>query len=292
MKQIVFSLFCIFSISSFGQDVEWFELGTTWTFNHLMAFDSNQEEYLAEFEVTDITEFNGITCSKVESTQGGLWCISVEPPYYFYESNDSIFYSTESMDNFELAFVFEGADSWVFHFMYQEFSQEFLVSLLSSETISVEGFSLKRQELDYSAIGEQFVDMPSEIEVIEFVGALETFIIPFGTGGACDGAYNIELRCFSSPTFDYLNPEFTSCTLSLDEVQKERQIFFPNPAEENISWAEPIDQISIFDATGKLLLQKQINGEQSLSVEHLPSGFYTVLFKDGDTIFSQKLIIE
>ncbi|MGB6035487.1 MAG: T9SS type A sorting domain-containing protein [Cryomorphaceae bacterium] len=292
MKQIVFSLFCIFSMPSFAQDAQWFELGTTWTFNHLMAFDSNQDEYLAEFEVTEITEFNGVTCSKVESTQGGLWCISVEPPYYFYESNDSIFYAVENMDHFELAFVFDGSDSWVFPFMYQEFSQEFLVSLSSSEIISVDGFSLKRQELNYSAIGEVYVDMLSELEVIEYVGALETFIIPFGTGGACDGACNIQLRCFSSPTFDYQNPEFSSCTLSSDEVQKERQVFFPNPAAENISWAEPIDQISLFDATGKLLLQKQINGEQSLSIEHLPSGFYTVIFQDGDTNFSQKLIIE
>jgi hypothetical protein len=75
-------------------------------------------------------------------------------------------------------------------------------------------------------------------------------------------------------------------------VQKERQIFFPNPASESISWAEPIDQISLFDAAGKLLMQKQINGEQSLSVEHLPSGFYTVLINDGLNFFSQKLIIE
>lgn len=292
MKNIAYSLFCLFSISSIAQEPEWFELGTTWTFNHLMAFDQNQEEYLAEFEVTEILEYNGVSCSKIEATQGGLWCISVEPPYYFYESNDSIFYAVENMDDFELAFVFDGSDSWVFPFVYQEFPQEFLVSLVSSETISVEGFSLKRQELDYSAIGEQFVDMPSEIEVIEFVGALETFIIPFGTGGTCDGAYNIQLRCFSSPSFDYQNPEFSSCTLSSDEVQKERQIFFPNPASENISWVEPIDHISLFDATGKLLLQKQINGEQSLSVEHLPPGFYTILINDGATVFSQKLIIE
>lgn len=294
MKQFSFFVFLIFSISSSAQDSQWFELGTTWTFSHEFAFDQNQQEYIAEFQVTEILEYNGHLSSKIESTQGGLTCLSVQPPYYLYESNDSVFYSSGSLEGFELAYIFGGSESWIFPVISDfSYAEDYLITVMDSEVENIGGLDIEVLTLEYLNSGEGINEIyPTNIRVIEYVGALNFFVVPFGNFGLCDGEYNIKLRCFSSPSFDYQNPEFTSCTLSLDEVQKNHQIFFPNPAAENISWAEPIDQISVFDATGKLLLQKQINGEQSLSVEHLPSGFYTVLFQDGDTNFSQKIIIE
>ena len=99
MKYLLTIITCfIVSISS-AQTPEWFELGTTWSYKHRLAFDWFSQEYLAEFQVTELTEYNGQACAKIEATDGNLMCLSVEPPYYVYESNDSIFYSSSTMSD-------------------------------------------------------------------------------------------------------------------------------------------------------------------------------------------------
>ena len=294
MKQIVFSLFCIFSISSSAQDAEWFELGTTWVYNWNSVGDISQADITTTYSVTELTDFLGQPCSKIEALPSGLGCLHNEPPYYMYESNDTVYYATEEMDSFAIGMIYSDGAEWIYTVDWNGTQESMSANVSGLTTVNIDGQELAALQVTYSHLSglEGMIEMfPATRTVWQYMGDPAMFIIPFGKFGICDIESNLELRCFSSPSLNYLNQDFSSCTLSSDEVQKERQIFFPNPAEENISWTEPIDQISLFDATGKLLLQKQINGEQSLSVEHLPSGFYTVIFQDGDTNFSQKLII-
>jgi hypothetical protein len=295
MKHIVFSLFCIFSLASSAQEPQWFELGTTWVYNWNSVGDISQADITTTYSVTELTDFLGQPCSKIEAVPSGLGCLLNEPPYYMYESNDTVYYATEAMDSFAIGMIYSEGAEWIYTVEMNGVQESMSVVVSEVSFVTISGQELVELQVTYSHLSgfEGMIEMfPATRTVLEYLGDPAMFVIPFGRFGICDIETNVELRCFTSSSLNYLNPDFSSCTLSLDEVQKERQIFFPNPASENISWAEPIDQISLFDATGKLLLQKQINGYQSLSVEHLPPGFYTVLIKDGDTNFSQKLIIE
>ncbi|MCZ4409827.1 T9SS type A sorting domain-containing protein [Cryomorphaceae bacterium 1068] len=295
MKPFFFFVFFIFSISTSAQDAEWFELGTTWVYNWNSVGDISQEDITTTYSVTELTDFLGQPCSKIEPLPSGLGCLHNEPPYYMYESNDTVYYATQEMDSFAIGMIYSDGAEWIYTVDLNGTQESMSATVSGLTTVTIDGQELAVLQVTYSHLSgfEGMIEMfPATRTVWEYMGDPAMFIIPFGKFGICDIETNLELRCFTSPSLDYLNPDFSSCTLSLDEVQKNRQIFFPNPATESISWAEPIDQISLFDVTGKLILQKQINSEQYLSVEHLPPGIYTVLIKDGDTNFSQKIIIE
>lgn len=295
MRPLLTLLIAFNSLFSSAQESVWFELGTTWVYNWNGVVDPDQEDFTYTYTVTELTEYLGQPCSKIEAESGFFGCLLALPPYYMYESNDTVYFATEEMNEFAIGMIYTEGAEWVYTVEYFDLEGSLNATVSDLSTITIDGQELAALQVTYSPVSEedQWIELfPETRTVWEYMGDPNMFIIPFGKIGFCDFEIAEELRCFTSPSLDYLNPDFSSCTLSLDEVQQERQIFFPNPAAENISWAEPIDQISLFDATGKLLLQKQINGEQSLSVEHLPSGFYTVFFNDGDTNFSQKLIIE
>jgi hypothetical protein len=79
------------------------------------------------------------------------------------------------------------------------------------------------------------------------------------------------------------------------EDQKRNELkIYPNPATDHIFWNDKsVDEISIYNSLGQLVLQSQLqNSENSLSVEILESGFYVVVIKADETIFSQKLILK
>jgi hypothetical protein len=87
-----------------------------------------------------------------------------------------------------------------------------------------------------------------------------------------------------------LNQGFVSTD---DQRQKELRIY-PNPASDQISWnAEVVDEINIYNSLGQKVLQSNsLLGVKSVSVEMLESGFYVVVFKANNGIFSEKLIIK
>gem|GEM_PF-4667078 len=69
-------------------------------------------------------------------------------------------------------------------------------------------------------------------------------------------------------------------------------MIYPNPASESISWDRPIDELRIFDALGKLVLQRsRMRSTASLSVIDLDPGLYTVVITAEEDNFSQKLIL-
>jgi hypothetical protein len=257
-------------------EVGWFELGTTWTYIHQYAFDPAQDNYIAEFEVTELTEFNGKECAKIESISGGLGCLSVQPPYYMYESNDSIFYCTGSMTQFELGLVMSGSESWEFNVVSEWSNAQFLVNVESFYSEMVLGIELDAVDLEYEPTGGGLSEIvPGNLSAIDYVGALRYFIIPFGNAGFCDGAYNIELCSFSSPSFSYQSPSQASCILSSIEEKNEVLRFYPNPAQDYLSWNEVIERINIFDLSGRLVLARSLAySKRKMDVQFLPSGMY------------------
>lgn len=287
-------LIFLFAISV-AQEPQWFELGTTWTYNWNGVVDPDQEDFIYSYTVTEITEYLGQSCSKIEAVAGSFGCILVEPPYYMYHSNDTVFYATAGMAEFAIGYVLSENAEWLYTVSMDELTEVLSATVMDVSEVSIDGQQLSTYDVEYNHHSGFMIlaeISPPLRKVWEFIGDLNMVIVPFGVSPVCDIESSVKLRCFSSPSFSYQNPDFESCTLGLTEADREATRVFPNPAEGIIYWDNPVDQIALFDATGKLLLQKQINGEQSMSVENLPPGFYTVLFTEKNSSFSQKLIIK
>jgi hypothetical protein len=170
------------------------------------------------------------------------------------------------------------------------------VSVLDVYSTPIDGQEIATYEIEYnhlSGVVGLVEIFPAQRIVWEYIGDPDMFIVPFGVSPVCDVEINVELRCFTSPSLNYQSQNFSSCTLGLNETKETPQSFFPNPSVGTIAWNEPIDQLSIYDTSAKLVLQKQTkNSERSLSVEDLPGGFYTLVFEMNDTFFSQRLIVQ
>ncbi|OAV45800.1 hypothetical protein A3850_004935 [Lewinella sp. 4G2] len=89
-----------------------------------------------------------------------------------------------------------------------------------------------------------------------------------------------ELRVFGEPVTSVTNPTGTPVALS------------PNPADTQVNFtgAEDYQSVSVFDQTGRLVLEQQIGTSTSLDVRALRSGVYLVRFEGAGTAFITKLV--
>ncbi len=83
-------------------------------------------------------------------------------------------------------------------------------------------------------------------------------------------------------------------TLGTDDIQQlQGGLIYPNPAYDAIFWDDSFQSLTIYDVTGKVVLQNtQAFNTQSLDVRDLNNGFYMVVVKKENMLFSQKLVIE
>lgn len=79
-----------------------------------------------------------------------------------------------------------------------------------------------------------------------------------------------------------------------EDQNREELKIYPNPASDHIFWSDKsIEEISIYNALGQMVLQSNsLSGANTISVEILESGFYVVVLKANNSIFSEKLIIK
>ena len=86
------------------------------------------------------------------------------------------------------------------------------------------------------------------------------------------------------------------CGLSVDEFDAAQVVMYPNPAgdELQIQWNanEPLEAITIFDITGKQVLNVTLNQQTGLSVDvsELAAGLYLVKFQSSAGTAVQRLI--
>ncbi|WP_420378608.1 T9SS type A sorting domain-containing protein [Gilvibacter sp.] len=86
------------------------------------------------------------------------------------------------------------------------------------------------------------------------------------------------------------------CGLSVDEFDAAQVVMYPNPAgdELQIQWNanEPLEAITIFDITGKQVLNLELNQQTGLSVDvsELATGLYLVKFQSSAGTAVQRLI--
>lgn len=82
-------------------------------------------------------------------------------------------------------------------------------------------------------------------------------------------------------------------TLGLDESKNEWITLYPNPAEDKIQFSgAAVKEVSIYDLTGKLVLEATNISNNEVSVNHIQTGIYQVVLKTGNSISTQKLVIK
>ena len=81
--------------------------------------------------------------------------------------------------------------------------------------------------------------------------------------------------------------------LGLDESKSETIHLYPNPAEDKIKFSgASVTEASIYDLTGKLVLETKNILNNELSLNNLQTGIYQVVLKTNSTISTQKLVIK
>lgn len=82
--------------------------------------------------------------------------------------------------------------------------------------------------------------------------------------------------------------------LGITNISSRKIILYPNPVVDNLL-IKPIDdttfRLTLYDAIGKMVFDKEISGEESISLSHLNSGIYfAYLWKENQKIEVVKLI--
>ncbi len=88
---------------------------------------------------------------------------------------------------------------------------------------------------------------------------------------------------------------FDPSLASIDEVQGLNVSVYPNPANDLINIKSTLSEgsITIFDMTGKLLINQQISGAMnSINTSELKNGIYNLIISNGEKTSSEKLIIQ
>ncbi|NEN22743.1 T9SS type A sorting domain-containing protein [Cryomorpha ignava] len=297
----IFTFLFLAPFCLFAQQNSWFETGSLWVYNY--GIMSEPEHYQATFGITQ-TIFADKLCFEMDIDNFPFLCSPVSPPYYFYESNDSIYFATEVDSTFRMVYNFNAVpgDTWI-HTIPIEFNnsyQPLLVEVVAVNEVSIDGMIVNELILSYS---NPFMPPPQldfytqEISVLEYIGATSGFFIPLGSIPACDNETDIKLQCFGSPSLIYTNPEFGSCFLSASAAPDPIELkFYPNPAREyltiDIDFAGA-STLKITQLDGKTVFIENINsGLANIELPALSAGMYVVEVSNAEVRHFGKLQIE
>ncbi len=128
------------------------------------------------------------------------------------------------------------------------------------------------------------------------------FHVNWGWGGLYDGYYycsalNPGSYNFTSGQGAIIRIMPQSITTGVEEEHVSGELhLYPNPANEvlNIEWDEPVDNITIINSLGQIVLTNQqsaINDQQSMDIRSLPTGLYFVEVYSGSIQKTSRLVI-
>ena len=278
------SILCgmLFSLNAAGQTGQWFEPESTWTYNFGIA--TGPEHYSSRYILEGPLEIDGQEAYKMVLAEGSMFhfCSApLDPPFYFYEENDSIYYTTEQDGPFYLLFDFsaEVGDSWNVEFTSAEGSGYITYTVLQKEIENTGGEDLIKLTLEGTAPESTGIVVENPVVVYETMGATSYFFAPLGHFATIDCATTAVLQCFESPSFSYLNPSFENCELAtgIASVKKQSLTVFPNPVVNKLEISSDalIRSVRIVDLRGRLGLEKAVEAHLvKMDVSSLPAGIY------------------
>lgn len=296
-----FAFFCLAPLLTLAQDINWFEPGSSWTYNYQTI--DGPEQFQSNF-IIDGTTFADQACVIMETAGDYPFLCSPFPtPFYFYESNDSVFFATEIDSTFRLAYNFTAdvGDSWPFiiPLSIDGSVETYNVEVVALSTINFDGTDVKKMLLNYQNISENPVleIYPEEMSIIQYLGATHELFAPFGKYTFCDALSTVQIQCFNSPSLNYTNPEFGNCILSVPQASEQRVLkFYPNPARDYITITTDLTGNSMLKITqldGKIVYYRPIDsGTEKVGIADLSVGMYIIEVSTANERSFGKLLIQ
>jgi len=85
----------------------------------------------------------------------------------------------------------------------------------------------------------------------------------------------------------------TSVEPNYPKESKEQFTMYPNPAENLVNFAGNPDYVTLYDISGRILLQQSITADTSgIQIDNLPNGIYVVALKKNDYTEIKRLIVQ
>lgn len=140
------------------------------------------------------------------------------------------------------------------------------------------------------------VDSCYSISIVEGIGSVFGLIAPL-PGCITDGDY-YQLQCYTENNVVVYPPNAGPCALidklTETDVASKEILLFPNPSN-NAFFIESntviLEQLALYDISGKLVRSARLNGVKKYLIEGLESGYYTLQLTGSDTkVYNKKLI--
>jgi beta-glucanase (GH16 family) len=82
-----------------------------------------------------------------------------------------------------------------------------------------------------------------------------------------------------------------ACTLGVEDFSKTKELFYPNPVENilNLKLSENKNTVTLFDFSGKKLLEKSVGTTSELEMRAYPSGNYMIKIENAKGTSSHKI---
>lgn len=314
MKKLSTLSMILFSVQVFAQDeVDWFQPGQEWYYRVfcLTTIDCGTIHYAVVGQET-IGGQQAAVLTRTEIQEG--WNTADVRTEYLRSENDTVWRYSVQSEQWHMLYDF-GAEPGAVWTIQEEIDHGY--TFPDGESPDVPFFEVVVDSVDFwteipeSPIQNRRVVYTSPTYNLVFsafsFGLFTAPIIegigPVGSASDLIGnsnfvilpTYEARFQCFLENDELVYGVGGSPCyILSTDEVEQvDHGLIYPNPATESIFWDRPIDELRVFDALGKLVLQRsQMRSAASLSVADLDPGFYTVVITAEKGSFSQKLIIQ
>jgi hypothetical protein len=287
MKEKLLLTTILLSLTTFLFGQNFGSIGTQWYYSeHASGAAPPNSEYLHLQSVAD-TVIDGVTTHKILRTyykhNGDTVTFN---PIYVYEQSDTAFMYNFQMSQFQTIYIFNAQQGdtltldiveplpWITDSTYR-------LVIDTVETVIVDGISLKK----YRTIALDEFQFYNGGYFMDRIGGLDWFfpratIIPEAGG---------PIRCYSDNQID-TSFQSVACDYrlitSISEINANYRIYiFPNPFQNEltIQSEQPIEQIELYDFTGRRILSSR---QATLNLENINNGVYilTIYLKSGQRL--------
>jgi len=184
---------------------------------------------------------------------------------------------------------------------YQHFPEpdyaEFLLYDFNIGSITTDGITIKK--IEYKQLGlkqRKILTLSNGRILVEGVGCTQGFFEAYTDNTTSSSSKS--LICYSYNDEQILFNGYTECLTTIDTTAITKQKF-----ERDIKLSFANDflliesqikmlQINIFDIQGHLLLQEEINGNQTINYQNLPSGIYLAVVRNvqGEILKTERIV--
>lgn len=292
MRLYVFSFFLLTSHLAYAQ-IEFAPLGAIWHYHWSPFLGPTYYITTYPLEVTGLDTVQGIPCSRLVGTSG---CASeMDFPYLLHQENEKVYRSINGSFHLLYDFSAQTGEEWLVPNLNSSGNgyDTLIVRVDSVSYWNINGYTRKVQHVSYpnyySGISLDWGEL-----MIESIGN-NYFMYPQVT--FCDPPTG-PLRCYQDNQIEYILGYPCDTTIYFSDVNNPTTstlgLIRPNPASDIVFLPEDlaVDQILLYDFSGRLWLQQPLENDQQIALDALPEGFFIArFFQKGKLVGMDKLLI-